>query len=215
MHDTTNFLNSSPVGRTSRTHHLSGPFVSNIRRLSAVGESMGTANASASARMSESPVTRASARPASANSRNGLSRASRHSGIAGWWNGNVDGLAIGKVVVEQVALIVGVQRELGIGEDPNQLRRRLPADKWTDAAFAPGPAQPGKRSGMEEQRRYRNVRIQNRTDRRHSPDRAQATASFTSVSESPSSASFARTPSARLTRTGVSTMRPFSVVTSK
>ena len=36
-----------------------------------------------------------------------------------------------------------------------------------------------------------------------------------SASESPSSASFARTPSARLTRTGVSTMRPFSAVTSK
>ena len=35
------------------------------------------------------------------------------------------------------------------------------------------------------------------------------------VSDRPSSASFARTPSARFTRTGVNTMRPFSVVTSK
>ena len=68
---------------------------------------------------------------------------------------------------------------------------------------------------MKQQRRHQDVCIGDRADQRHSPDRAQATAFFTSVSESPSSASFARTPSARLTRTGVSTTRPFSVVTSK
>ena len=44
---------------------------------------MGTENASASSRMSTSPVTSASARPASASSRNGRSKGSRHVGTVG------------------------------------------------------------------------------------------------------------------------------------
>ena len=112
-------------------------FRSDTRRLNSAGESMGTANAPASPRMSESPVTSASARPASANSRNGRSNGSRHSGIAGGGDRHNDGLAVRKVVIEQVALILRIQRKLGIAEDPDQFRSGLPADERADAAGAP------------------------------------------------------------------------------
>ena len=58
-------------------------------------------------------------------------------------------------------------------------------------------------------RRLRNA------GRAHSARRTEATASATSASDGPNSANLARTAPARVIRTGVSTMQPFSPVTSK
>ena len=77
---------------------------------------MGTGNASASSKMSASPVTSASARPASASSRNGRSKGVAALGDRRWGLRHGDGLTEGKIVVEKVLPLHAAQREFRIGK---------------------------------------------------------------------------------------------------
>ena len=181
------------------------------RLLNSAGDTMGTANALARERTSASPVTRASARAASASIRRGRSDGSRHAGNR-WWRVRCDDwLAEGEIVVQKVSLLGFIEPEPGVGEDADEFGRSVPAGEGADSPRAPAAAKPRHAAGREHQGREQDVRVEDGPDRRHSPERAQRTASVTSASESSSSESFARTASARLMCTGVSTMRPFSV----
>ena len=120
--------------RPDTAHHLSVSFMFNIHLLNSDELSMATTTGIG--QRQGCGVAGNEARPA--RSRNGQSNGSRHSGITGDWDGHVDGLVVGEVVVEQVALIAHIRRELWTGEDSDQLRSCYPADQRTDAALAPG-----------------------------------------------------------------------------
>ena len=126
-----------------------------------------------------------------------------------------DGFAPRKVLGQQIFSLILRQAELGIAQHPDELAGRSVACQRHDIARLPRVAQPRQRSRGKQQCGQQNVGVENQPRPAYGARLAHSTASRTSASDMPSAANLARTALARVSRTGVSTMRPFSLVTSK
>src|SRR5712692_1104185 len=142
----------------------------------------------------------------------------------GWLGGNTHSGAVRQVVGEQFLLLFGREFEFGVPQSTHQFCRGGRGDERVAATLLPSLAQWGEPALREHQCGEHNVRIHHHP---HHPAhsghlcvfrggwRAQATASATSCSWRSSSASLARTASARWIRTGVRMIWPSLASTSK
>lgn len=123
-------------------------------------------------------------------------------------------IAPGQIVAEQLSPHFQFEPEFWIGQDAGEFRSSCRRYQRYAVALLPIPPQPFQPTTLEQQSRDYGRSIKN-DSRTHERRRAHATASSTSCSAIPSCASRARTSSARLSRSGRSTIRSPSVLTSK